>query len=207
MWPERGPSRWRWPAAAAVAACAALAALTLAACSQPPSAARLRDVGGHLPDLQLSAMQTDTGVAADARAYRGKVVMLYFGFARCRDVCPATLERLASAVAALGSAGRDVDTIFVSIDPSHDSAAVLHDYLRAFTDAHPTGLRGDDDATLALVKRYRVAYRPAAGTDDEPVHGAAVYLFDRDGHVRYLLAPSDNDAVLLATLRHLATGA
>jgi protein SCO1/2 len=180
-----------------------LAALSLAACA-PPAATLPHDVTGHLPDLQLRGMRTDTGVAFDANAYRGKVVLLYFGFARCRDVCPATLERLASAVAALGPDGRDVDTVFVSIDPSHDSAAILHDYLRAFDAAHPTGARGDDGATLALVKRYRVAYRPtASGADGEPVHGAAVYLFGRDGHARYLLAPTDSDAAWQAALRRL----
>lgn len=168
----------------------------------------LHDVDGHLPDLQLRDMRTDTGAAFDPSAYRGKIVLLYFGFARCRDVCPATLERLASNVAALGPAGRDIDTVFVSIDPSHDTLPILHEYLRAFDSAHPTGVRGDEAATLALVKRYRVAYRPAGpGTDGEPVHGAAVYLFGRDGHVRYLLAPSDSDAALQATLRRLVADA
>jgi protein SCO1/2 len=171
------------------------------------TAVTLRDVGGHLPELQLGGMQTDHGAAADAGAYRGKVVMLYFGFARCRDVCPTTLARLAAAVGELDRSGantRDVRTLFVSVDPAHDSAAVLNDYLRAFDAAHPVGLRGDEAATLALVKRYRVAYRPApAGADGEPVHGAAVYLFGRDGRVHYLLAPSDSDAALVAALRRL----
>jgi protein SCO1/2 len=201
IWQARWPTRRR----ARRHALALLTAAVLAACSQP--AAMPREISGHLPDLQLRDTQTDTGAPFDAGAYRGKVVLLYFGFARCRDVCPATLERLASAVAALGPAGRNVATVFVSIDPEHDSTAVLHDYLRAFAAAHPTGVRGDDAATLALVKRYRVAYRPASsGADGEPVHGAAVYLFGRDGHARYLLAPGDSDAALQAALRRL-TGA
>jgi protein SCO1/2 len=184
--------------------------IVTAGCSAPAAGAADApvDIRGHLPDLSLS-MHSDDGVAVDAGAYRGKVVLLYFGFTRCRDVCPATLARIDAAVGQLGPAGAGVRTLFVSVDPAHDTAAALHAYLAAFPAARAVGLRGDAAATLALAKRCRVAYRPAsagagAGADAaEPVHGAAVYLFDSAGHARALAAPNVDTPAFTQALRAL----
>jgi protein SCO1/2 len=178
--------------------------IVTAGCSAPAAGAADApvDIRGHLPDLSLS-MHSDDGVAVDAAAYRGKVVLLYFGFTRCRDVCPATLARIDAAVGQLGPAGAGVRTLFVSVDPAHDTAAALHAYLAAFPAARAIGLRGDAAATLALAKRCRAAYRPADDSSAEPVHGAAVYLFDSAGHARALAAPNVDTPAFTQVLRAL----
>lgn len=182
---------------------AAGAAAMTVACSAPAGQAGAPvDIRGHLPDLAL-AMRADDGRPVDASAYRGRVVLLYFGFTRCRDVCPAALARIDAAVGRLGAAGANVRTLFVSVDPAHDTPAALHAYLAAFPAARATGLRGDAAATLALAKRCRAAYRPAGDDDVEPVHGAAVYVFDGAGRARALVAPGVDKAAFAQALRAL----
>lgn len=184
--------------ARAAVLCAALAAANAVQAGAAPV-----DIRHHLPDLSLD-MQAENGVRLDAQAWRGKIVLLYFGYTRCRDVCPDTLARIGAALERLGAQGAGVRTLFVSVDPRHDTAAALRAYLAAFPAARATGLRGDDAATLALVKRCRAAYRPAGdGADGEPVHGAAVYVFDRSGRARALVPAGAGPDAIAATLRAL----
>ena len=161
-------------------------------------------VSGHLPDLQFNLQRSDRE-AVDAAAYRGKVVLLYFGFTRCMDVCPTTMLRLTQAVAAMPSHSSDVTTLFVSVDPSHDSQIILQNYLVPFDQAHPVGLRGSAAQLETLAKRYRLAYRAAESAGDSaPVHGNAVLVFDRAGRARYLIAPDDTPSAIAAMLDRLA---
>lgn len=195
----------------------------------PSVAPRLADVQGHLPDLAFQ-LTSDTGAQVTAADYRGKVVLLYFGFTRCADECPATMARLTASVQQAGTGAQDVRILLATVDPAHDTPALLHQYVKTFVDGHPVGLAGDAAATLALVKRYRAAYRPpvqtahatmagmvatdttapaASGTapamdaDTLPMHGAAVYVFDRSGHARRLITPADPVDAVASDLRAL----
>ena len=186
-----------------------LAALLLAACQRHKLPFRLTDIGGHMPDLAFQ-LTDDNGKTATATDYRGKVVLLYFGYTHCPDVCPLTLAHLHVALRQLGSAGDDVRILFVSVDPARDTPAVLHAYVNAF-DKRAVGLTGSPSAIEALSKRYRSAFtrEPSGkGGDYEVTHSSGIYVFDRDGRARVLATPATPQADLVHDLKLLLdTGA
>lgn len=194
--------RYTWVQPARCIALTSVLALAsiLSACRDVPAhRSALADVSGHLPDLAFR-FTNDHGEKVTAADYRGAVSLLYFGFTRCPDECPAAMARAATAVLKTGAEPRELHTFLATVDPDHDTPAVLHAYLATFADAHPIGLSGDADATLALVKRYRVAYQSADGAHRLPVHGAAIYVFDRAGHARRMIGAADSIDVIVQDL-------
>jgi len=173
-------------------AAALLAGLALTACHHDePLPWRLTDVSGHMPDLAFQ-LTDDTGKAVTAANYRGKVVLLYFGYTHCPDVCPLTLAHLHGVLHRLGAKADQARILFVSVDPARDTPAVLHAYVNAF-DQRAVGLTGSAGAIEALSKRYRSAFTREPGTSDgqyEVSHSSAIYLFDRDGRARLLATPA-----------------
>ena len=169
-----------------------------------PLPLRLTDVSGHMPDLDF-ALTDDAGKAVTGADYRGKVVLLYFGYTHCPDVCPLTLAHLHVVMERLGPLADGARILFVSVDPARDTPAVMRTYVSAF-DAHATGLTGDARAIEALSKRYRSAFtREPASSDGsyEVSHSSAIYLFDRDGHARALATPSASQDDLVHDLHLL----
>jgi protein SCO1/2 len=123
------------------------------------------------------------------------VVLLYFGYSFCPDVCPLTLNNAAHAIAALGPQASDVKLLFVTVDPKRDRLPILKTYATAFG-AQVDALRGDDDELAALARRYRVAYSVDPGGHGKPyvvMHGSAIYAFDRRGEVRLLISGLSTD--------------
>jgi protein SCO1 len=190
-------------AALALAAVAALASLTLAGCArQAPYA--LRNISGLLPSLQFQ-LTDDHGAPVSAQSYRGDVVLLYFGYTHCPDVCPTTLATLAQALRALGPSASKVRVLFVSVDPQRDSAAVLKQYA-AYFGPQFVGLFGPDSALTPIAHRYRVAYHrdpPDAYGNYAVQHSSAVFIFDQRGRVRLLADESDGAAAISSDLRRL----
>src|SRR5690348_4872829 len=177
---------------------AAGALFALAACASHPQW-QLDDVQGHLPDLKFQ-LTSDLGQPVTAATYRGKVVLLYFGYTHCPDVCPLTLVHLHTVLQKMGKAADDVRVLFVTVDPSRDTVPVLHQYVTAF-DPRIAGLTGTQDAIAQLAKRYRAFYKPETPKDKagdyDVTHSSAIYVFDRDGHARLLATPgSSNDEIL-----------
>jgi protein SCO1 len=169
-----------------------------------PLPLRLTDVSGHMPDLDF-ALTDDAGKAVTGADYRGKVVLLYFGYTHCPDVCPLTLAHLHVVMERLGPLADGARILFVSVDPARDTPAVMRTYVSAF-DAHATGLTGDARAIEALSKRYRSAFtREPASSDGsyEVSHSSAIYLFDRDGRARALATPSASQDDLVHDLHLL----
>jgi protein SCO1/2 len=178
-----------------------LAALT--ACSKPKIDA-LADIGGLMPPLEFT-LTSDAGTETTARDFRGKVILLYFGYTHCPDVCPTTLARLARAIHSLGADAAKVRVLFVSVDPARDTVAVLKRYVSAFGPEF-VGLRGSDEALERLSKRYRVAYsreKPGPDGDYAVTHSSAVFIFDGNGEVRLLATSSDSAAEITKGLRQL----
>ncbi|HEX5488628.1 MAG TPA: SCO family protein [Rhodanobacteraceae bacterium] len=178
----------------------ACAALLLAACQAKPQW-QLNDVSGHLPDLKFQ-MTNDLGQPVTAATYHGKVVLLYFGYTHCPDVCPLTLVHLHTVLQKLGKSAADVRVLFVTVDPTRDTVPVLHQYVTAF-DPRIVGLTGTQDAIAKLTKRYRAYFKREAPQsssstgDYEVTHSSAIYIFDRDGRAQLLATPGDpNDAIL-----------
>ncbi len=170
-----------------------LAALfVLGGCSGAPHVWKLTDVRGHLPDLRFN-LTDDAGKSVDAADFRGKLVLLYFGYTHCPDVCPLTLTHLHVLMQRLGPLADRTRVLFVSVDPARDTPAVLHAYVNAF-DPHITGLTGTPTQIEALAKRYRVAYNRGPvlpGGGYEVAHSAGIYLFDGRGRARLLATDAD----------------
>ena len=179
--------------------------LLLAGCQHAaPLPLRLTNISGHMPDLDFK-LTDDNGKPVTGADYRGKVVVLYFGYTHCPDVCPLTLAQLHVVMQRLGPLADGARILFVSVDPARDTPAVMHAYVNAF-DPRAVGLTGDAHAIEALSKRYRSAFSREPGSADgnyEVSHSSAIYVFDRDGRARVLATPSASQDDLVHDLHLL----
>jgi protein SCO1/2 len=154
------------------------------------------DVSGSLPPLAFTMRRASDGQEVTAADYRGTIVLPYFGYTSCPDVCPMTLSNMTTMLRKLGSSSNQIRVLFVTIDPNRDSLAALKQYTSSFA-PQVVGLRGTADHLAAVAKRYRIAYsvKPIAGTGDyEVTHSTGVYLFNKDGNVRRLFAGLEKPA-------------
>ena len=164
---------------------AALLVLGLAACDGASPKFRSTDITGV--DYGRSLELTDhTGKARRLEDFRGKAVVVFFGFTHCPDVCPTTLADAAQAMRQLGPDADRVQVLFVSVDPERDTQEALAMYVPAF-DARFLGLRGDLEATRRATKEFKVYFekRPGKTPDDYSVdHSAQSYVLDPQGRLR-----------------------
>jgi protein SCO1 len=188
-----------------------LAALLIIA--GPAKAWNSSDMTGSLPALDFTMTRASDGKTVTAADFKGKIVLLYFGYTFCPDVCPTTLLNLSNMLKTLGKRADDVRVLFVTVDPNRDTLPVLKEYTNAFA-PQVVGLRGTPDELAALAKRYRVAYSvtPASpGHPYEVTHGAAVYVFNRDGDIKLLFTglaqPGVSAAGMTADLHQMVMGA
>jgi protein SCO1 len=148
------------------------------------------DMTGTLPPLDFTMTRASDGKTVTAAHYKGKIVLLYFGYTSCPDVCPTTLFNIAAMLKTLGKRADEVRVLFVTVDPNRDTLPVLQKYTAAFA-PQIVGLRGTPDQLAAFAKRYRVAYSvtPASpGRPYEVTHSAVVYVFDRKGNIKLLFS-------------------
>ncbi len=171
------------------------------------------DMTGVSPPLRLSMLSASDGKPVTAADFRGKVVLLYFGYTYCPDVCPLTMGRIATILGGLGARADHARVLFVTVDPDRDTLPILKRYAAAFA-PQVVGLRGDPDELAALARRYRIAYSvtPASAAAPEQVtHSSAIYVFDATGAARLLIptlatAGADTEGVA-DDLRRLIDGA
>jgi protein SCO1/2 len=163
-----------------------LLAALLSACEKAPSFKNL-DITGNTQfgsDFSLPDTHGKTRTLAD---FRGKAVVLFFGYTHCPDVCPTTLAELSQAMQQLGDKSKDVQVLMVTVDPARDTPDLLGQYVAAFNPTY-IGLRPADDAQLVKVaKDFRVYYAKSQGKtpgDYTMDHTAASYVFDKDGKLR-----------------------
>ena len=184
-----------------------LAALVLWMSSIALAVAAVHPVRGFLPDLQFS-LQGAGDVTMTQKDFAGKVVLMFFGYASCPDICPTTMAQLAQVTEALGPEADQVRILFVSVDPHRDTPDVLQRYVDQF-DPHAIGLTGSEDAIANLARRYRVAYqieRPSNADPNAPYevsHSRGIFCFDKQGHAVWLASDSESRSDLLAALRPL----
>ncbi len=144
----------------------------------------MSNVSDVLSDLHVFGMiSADSGKPLRAADLRGKVVVVYFGYTHCPDVCPLTMSHLARAVADLGPAADGARILFVTVDPARDSLPVLKAYTHAFS-PQAIGVRGTMEQVVAMTKLYHVAF--SYGKKDRygnyvVNHSAAIYVFDKRG--------------------------
>ena len=164
---------------------AALLALGIAACGPATPKFRGSDVTGasYAQDFRLN---DHTGKPRTLSDFRGKVVVVFFGYTQCPDYCPTTLSELAAALKQLGPDATRVQVLFVTVDPERDTPELLAHYVPAF-DPSFLGLYGDAAATAATAKEFKVIYQkqpgPTPGTYTMD-HSAGTYLFDPQGRLR-----------------------
>lgn len=151
---------------------------------------------------QLPLVDTQ-GRPARLADYRGRALVLFFGFVRCPDVCPTRLYELAQAMKALGPDRERVQVLLVTVDPERDTPALLKGYVAAFDPAFG-GLTGTTAQVDALAKRLYVAYRKVPlGADYTMDHSAATYLVDPQGRAVWVSGVDTTQDQLLAALRAL----
>ena len=137
--------------------------------------------------------------------FRGKVLVVTFGYTHCPDVCPMTLSNLASARKKLGEDGKDVQVVFVTVDPQRDTPQILAEYVPAF-DPTFMGLTGTPDEVAAATKEFRVyaSARPAKPGEEYTVdHSAQMFAFDKSGKLRLVFAPDMQAQAIASDLRIL----
>ena len=175
------------------ARCAGLSlmATALSACDRSQTgsgAARFRgiDITGaaYGRDFSLTDFHGQARHLAD---YRGKVVMLYFGFVQCPDVCPTALTRAANVIQRLGKDAAQLQLLFVTVDPERDTPPLLREYLAAF-DPSFVALTGSAEQIKTAADEFRVFYKKVpTGSSYTMDHTALSYLFDRQGRLRVAL--------------------
>lgn len=177
----------------------------LTACGNGKTASHATNISGVMPDLEFAMLRADDGKPVTAADYRGRIVLLYFGYTNCPDVCPTTLADLAEALRRLGAKAKDVRVLFVTVDPARDTLPVLKAYANAFA-PEVDGLRGSENAIAALARRYRVAYDVRPATADrayEVMHSSAVFFFDREGRARLVTLTTADTAATAADIERL----
>ncbi len=182
-----------------------LISLACAACGPDGNGSSVTDITGAMPRLAFSMQRASDGAEVTARQYRGKIVVLYFGYTHCPDICPTTLANLSDVLHRLGSSAGSVRVLFVTVDPERDTLPVLKEYARAFA-TQIEGLRGDDNSLTDLARRYRVAFeikKSSPGQEYSVMHSDAVFIFDRDGRARLVATSTDDVGVLATDLRNL----
>ena len=143
------------------------------------------DITGAEYARQLSLDDPD-GKRRSLSDFKGKVLVVFFGYTQCPDVCPATMTELAEVKRSLGADGARVQGIFVSVDPQRDSAALLKDYVANFG-PDLIGLRGTPEQTKEAAREFKVFYSKVPGKTDTSYtvdHTAGSYVFDAKGKVR-----------------------
>jgi cytochrome oxidase Cu insertion factor (SCO1/SenC/PrrC family) len=195
-----------------LAASILLATAGLLAAQQPEAnlAARLMDdlmwnrgpIGGPF------ALVDHTGKARTDEDFRGKLLLIYFGYTYCPDVCPTDLQQIGLAVDRLGTAGEAVQPLFITLDPERDTAAHLADYLPLF---HPRliGLTGSAEQIRHVALAYKVYYAkyPPGSSDYVIDHSSFIYLADENGKYIGFFPPGTSfDRIIEIIKLHIRDG-
>jgi protein SCO1/2 len=149
------------------------------------------------------ALTDHTGKPRKLEDWHGKVVVLFFGFTQCPDVCPTTMLEVANQLKKLGSDAEKVQVLFVTLDPERDSQELLGKYVTAF-DPRFLGLRGDLPATQRAAKEFKIYFEKRKVGDSYSIdHSGQSYVIDRSGRLRLLVRPDRLEADLADDVRTL----
>lgn len=176
----------------------------MAACAPEAPKFRSTDITGVDYGKSL-ALKDATGRVRTLEDFRGKVIVLFFGFTQCPDVCPSTLGQIAAAVKQLGADAARVQVLFVSLDPERDTPQLLARYLGAF-DPGFVGLYGTPEDTRRTAQEFKVFFekRPGTAPDRYTIdHGSQSYVLDGNGRLRLFVRHDRIAEDLPADLRTL----
>jgi protein SCO1/2 len=145
------------------------------------------------------------GQLRSLKDFRGKLVVMFFGYTQCPDVCPTTLSELAEAKKLLGPDGDKVQGVFVTVDPQRDTPDVLKAYMANF-DPTFLALRGTPEQLAAVAKEYKIYYKKVEGKTPGSYtmdHSAASYVYDTQGRLRLYTRYGSGAEALASDLRLL----
>lgn len=140
--------------------------------------------------------------------FKGKVVVVFFGYTQCPDVCPTTMQELAQVKKALGPDGDRVQGVFITVDPQRDKPELLKLYLASF-DPSFVALRGSEEQIKDTAKEFKVYYMQKAGSTPDSYtvdHTAASFLFDPEGRVRVYARYGAGAQPLMSDIKLLLAG-
>ena len=180
----------------------------IAGCSKPSTESfKATDVTGA-PWGRTLHLTDHTGKPRSLEDYKGKIVVVFFGFTNCPDVCPTTLATLKGVKDKLGPDGDKLQVLFVTVDPERDTEQVLSAYVPAF-DPSFVGLHGDLEATQQVAKEFKIFYNKSPGatpTSYTVDHSAGVFVFDQNGRLRLFGSPGYSADSYLHDIRLLLAG-
>ncbi|WP_338770803.1 SCO family protein [Massilia sp. METH4] len=177
---------------------------TLVACSEKRASFVNTDITG-LDYAKGFSLKDHNGKPVTLESYKGKVVVMFFGFTQCPDVCPTTMAEMAAVMQELGPQAKDVQVLFVTLDPERDTPALLKEYVPAF---HPgfVGLYGTPAEIAQTAKEFKVFYKKVPGKDPANYtidHTAGSYVFDKQGKVRLFLRHAQGTKPVVHDLQQL----
>ena len=180
----------------------------LAACqkSAPPAHFHATDVTGQYAqaDFHLNDHNGKPRTLAD---FRGKVVVMFFGYTHCPDVCPTTLAKFAQTLRLLGKDADRVQVLFVTVDPERDTQELLAKFVPAF-DPSFLGMYGDAQATASVAKSFKVDYQKVPARHGYYMdHSTFTYLIDPQGKLRLMAGDRESSEWLAEDIRQLLASA
>ncbi len=183
-------------------------ALVIGGCT--PSGPTFRNVDITGADYGKDFALTDhTGRPRTLADFKGKVVVMFFGYTHCPDVCPTTMAELNLVLKELGSEAARVQVLFVTLDPERDTQALLAQYVPAFNSGF-LGLYSDVATTARVAKDFKVFFQKVPGSSPDNYtmdHTAGSYVFDEQGRLRLFVRHGGSSEPLLADLKTLLAAA
>ncbi|MBK9521965.1 MAG: SCO family protein [Rhodocyclaceae bacterium] len=182
------------------------ATVLLAACGKPPPFNATDLSGTEIGSASLTQVLKDqTGKPRKLSDYQGKVIVIFFGYTQCPDVCPTVLAKMRDVMAQLGNDAEKVQVVFVTIDPERDTQELLSQYVPAF---HPSfvGMYGDAAATASIAKDFKVFYQKHPGTTAGGYtmdHSSGSYVIDAKGKLRLYLKHEDTAPLIAQDIKRL----
>jgi protein SCO1/2 len=159
--------------------------LLLSACTQQNEKFINTDLTGL--DYAKGFVLTDhNGKSRTLPDFKGKAVVVFFGYTQCPDVCPTTMTEMANVMKALGPLADKVQVLFVTVDPERDTQALLAAYVPSF-DARFLGMYGDKEATAKIASDFKIFFQKVPGKTESTYsmdHTAGSYVFDPEGRIR-----------------------
>ena len=144
------------------------------------------------------ALTDENGHVVSQAAFQGRYTLIYFGYTHCVDVCPLTLATVSAALDELGSQGKNITPIFISVDPARDTPAVVKEYIQRFS-SRIVGLTGTEAQLQPIMTAFHVSARRRAITGDGYLmdHSSLLYLMDGQNHLAGMI-PVDSSAHQIA---------
>jgi protein SCO1 len=176
----------------------------ISGCSEPKPQFKSVDITGadYAQNFSLPDQFGKTRTVAD---FKGKVVVVFFGFAQCPDVCPTSMAELAEAKKLLGKEGDKLQGIFITVDPERDTQQVLKAYMENF-DPSFLALRGSLEQTALTAKHFRIYYQKVEGKTPGSYtldHSAGNYIIDSQGRIRLFTRYGSGAAALAEDIKLL----